>query len=122
MVLAFKERFVTPILEKKKIHTIREDKHSRWKCGRKIHMATGVRTAKYHQFGEGVCVSIQQFELIRKSDYMNESVVKVDGRTLSESEIQELAWNDGFNNLVDFWLWFSDGFEGKIIHWTDFKY
>lgn len=122
MILSFKEQFKEPILKGSKIHTIREDMHNRWKAGKIIHMATGVRTKKYNCFNEGICKSIQQIEIIRVSDYLNETIVKVDGRQLTVSEVQQLAWNDGFHNLICFWMWFSDGFVGKIIHWTDFKY
>lgn len=52
----------------------------------------------------------------------SKTIVKIDGRKLTEPEIQQLAWNDGFDNLVDFWMWFADGFKGKIIHWTELRY
>jgi len=122
MVIGFNPRFKEPILKKTKKHTLREDPHSRWKQGIKMHMATGVRTKNYNQFNEDVCKSTQKIEIIRTSDYLNETIVKVDGRKLTEPEIQQLAWNDGFDNLVSFWLWFYKGFIGKIIHWTDLKY
>lgn len=122
MVIGFKERFKSSILDGKKIHTIREDKSNRWQIGRIMHMATGVRTKKYSQFYEDTCKSIQRIKIIRTSDYLNETIVEIDGRKLTEHEVQQLAWNDGFVNLIDFWMWFSEGFEGKIIHWTDLKY
>lgn len=122
MVIGFKEKFKEPILKGAKIHTIREDAHNRWKQGRKIHMATGVRTKNYNQFYEDVCKSIQGIEITRVSDYLNDTIVTVDGRKLNLSEIQQLAWNDGFENLIDFWMWFNADFKGKIIHWTDFRY
>lgn len=122
MVIGFKERFINPILNKTKVHTIREDSHNRWKIGMKMQMATGVRTKKYNQFNEGICKSTQRIEIIRVSDYLHETIVNIDGRKLTESEVQQLAWNDGFDNLVDFWMWFADGFKGKVIHWTELRY
>lgn len=122
MVLGFKERFKQPILIGTKIHTIREDKQNRWREGRIIHMATGLRTPKYHCFRKDVCHGTQRIEIFQTSDYLNETIVKVDDRQLSQYEIQQLSWNDGFANLIDFWLWFSEGFKGKIIHWTNKKY
>lgn len=122
MIIAFKERFEQPILNNKKKHTLREDIHDRWKAGVIMHMATGVRTKKYNCFKEDICKSTQRIEIEHVSDYLNETIVKIDGRKLAEEEIQQLAWNDGFENLVDFWLWFSDGFKGKIIHWTELRY
>jgi len=122
MVIAFKEKFKEPILNKTKKHTIREDSHNRWKQGMKMHMATGVRTKKYNQFYEDTCKTIQQIEIEIISEYMNDAVVKVDGRKLTKSEVQQLAWNDGFLNLLEFWMWFAEGFKGKIIHWTELRY
>ena len=122
MILGFKPRFKEPILNGKKIHTIRVDKGNRWKEYRKIQMATGVRTKQYQQFCERCCHSTQTIEIIRTSDYLEKTIVKIDGRKLTQDEVQQLAWNDGFCNLIDFWMWFRDGFTGKIIHWTDFKY
>ncbi len=122
MILAFKEQFVNPILIGKKIHTLREDKTNRWKPDMSIQMATGVRTKKYNKFNDDTCNSIQQIEIQRTSDFFEDTIVKIDGRKLIEDEVQQLAWNDGFSNLVEFYLWFSEGFEGKIIHWTDKRY
>jgi len=122
MVIGFQERFKQPIIGKTKKHTIREDCHNRWKAGVKMHMATGVRTKNYNQFAEEVCKSTQNIEVRRTSDYLNETLVIVDGRVLSQAEVQQLAFNDGFVNLIDFYLWFSSGFSGKIIHWTELRY
>jgi uncharacterized protein YqfB (UPF0267 family) len=122
MILGFKKQFVPKILEGSKKHTIREDATNRWKEGRVIDMATGVRTKQYNKFTEQICTGIQTILIIRVSDELNQTIVNVDGRELSLDEIQKLAWNDGFENLIDFWLWFKDGFDGKIIHWTDLKY
>lgn len=124
MILGFKPEFQEPILKGTKIHTIREDKPNRWKAGNKIHFATGVRTKKYNQFKLGKCVSVQQIEITRPiwSEYLNDAVVKIDGKTLTQEQQQQLAYNDGFSNLLSFWLWFNEDFKGKIIHWTDFKY
>jgi hypothetical protein len=122
MVIGFKQRFIKPILEKTKIHTFREDIPDRWKEGKKMHMATGIRSKRYNQFYLSTCKSTQLIEIICPSDYMNETIVKVDGRELNQDELRQLAYNDGFDNLVDFWMWFTDGFNGKIIHWTDLRY
>lgn len=122
MVIGFKHRFVEPILARLKIHTIRKDNHNRWKEGMKMHMATGVRTKMYSQFNEDTCKSVQKIEIIRVSDDLNETIVKVDGRVLSDDEVYQLARNDGFENLIEFWMWFADGFKGKIIHWTEYRY
>ena len=122
MVIAFQKQFKDVILSGSKKHTIREDKHNRWKPGMKMHMASGVRTKDYNQFYEAVCVSTQKIEVIRTSDYLEETIIKIDGKILNQSEVQKLAWNDGFHNQIELFLFFSDGFKGKIIHWTELKY
>jgi len=58
MILGFKTKtkdgrytnFVEKIEKGEKIHTIREDKLNRWRAGRIIHAAVGVRTNEYRQF------------------------------------------------------------------------
>lgn len=122
MILGFKPQFVKPITTGSKIHSIREDKPDRWKEGNTIHFATGVRTKNYNNFKTDTCKGTQIIEIIWKSGYINDTVVKVDGKELTLEEKQRLAWNDGFVNLFEFYTWFSSDFKGKIIHWTDFKY
>jgi hypothetical protein len=125
MVIGFKEQFVEPILKGNKIHTIREDKHDRWKVGMAMHMATGVRTKKYNQFEVKKCTGVESIDLDPKSrkifiDAINNHTYC--GIELKEKEIMFLVKNDGFNSVDDFWDWFREPFYGKIIHWTDFKY
>jgi hypothetical protein len=136
MVLGFKEQFVDRILDGSKIHTIREDSKSRWKEGRVIQMATGVRTKKYNKFTEQFCLGIQKVEFkwtTHNKGLVNEGrsvKVFIDDRNVTnewfkdtdEMIVEVLAKNDGFENLVDFFGWFSEDFTGKIIHWTDLKY
>jgi hypothetical protein len=88
-----------------------------------IHPVVFNRSKNQFQFAPTIpCKSVQKIEIIRTSDYLNETIVKIDGRKLSEKEVQQLAWNDGFANLIAFWLWFQNGYTGKIIHWTNLKY
>lgn len=122
MILAFKERFKEPIIHGKKIHTIREDSGNRWRPGMKIHMATGVRTKNYNCFNESACLSVQDIQIKFPTEYINDMVVIVDQFVLPFKQVQQLAYNDGFEHVIDFALWFQDDFKGKIIHWTDLKY
>ena len=48
--------------------------------------------------------------------------IYVDGRKLEPEETFRLMTNDGFDSPEDFFEWFDEDFEGKIIHWTHFKY
>ena len=136
MILGFKPQFVEPILEGSKIHTIRRDEHDRWKAGKKIDMATGVRTKNYNKFAEKICVSTQTIEIKWKEaiedQFEGRSVrVFIDAKdvtlnwfddTTYDTVVDVLSKNDGFSTLRDFFTWFSEDFKGKIIHWTDFKY
>lgn len=113
-------RFVERIKSGKKIHTIREDKHERWREGMKIHFATGTRTPDYNQFEEGVCTGVQHIVIKDCGDF--NPIVLVDGRPLSNDALYLLATNDGFNNIQHFRKWFDSDFEGRLIHWTDYRY
>lgn len=123
MILGFKQQFEMPIKRGTKIHTIRQDKPNRWKPGMLIHFAKGVRTKNYINFQMGQCFSMQKIEIKYFQHGLGENVtVSIDGRKLQQSEVETLARNDGFDSFVDFFNWFNQDFEGKIIHWTDFKY
>uniref|UniRef100_A0A6M3KXB8 Uncharacterized protein n=1 Tax=viral metagenome TaxID=1070528 RepID=A0A6M3KXB8_9ZZZZ len=121
MILGFKEQFVKKIKSGYKIHTIRADKHGRWKEGNTIHFATGVRTKMYKQFGGGVCRGVQKIKISYKC--VRGITVWIDDKVLAQTvELQRLARNDGFNSLAEFVKWFNKDFEGKIIHWTKYRY
>jgi hypothetical protein len=135
MILPFKHQFVPKILDGTKKHTIREDKHNRWKEGRLIDMATGVRTKNYNKFTEQICTGTQKIEIIwreAKPDRLEgrSAMVFIDGINVTnhwfqdtdEMIVEVLAKNDGFDNLTDFFAWFSEDFTGKLIHWTDLRY
>ena len=127
MILSFRKHFRPLIESGSKIHTIRADPHARWAAGRKIHMATGVRTRKYHCFKEAVCVSVQVIKIHYHEDFLGSKErsfvnVIVDGEVLDGHAIDRLAINDGFKDTQAFYKWFDSEFEGRIIHWTDFRY
>lgn len=133
MVIGFKEQFKQPILDKVKIHTIREDKHDRWQKGLKMHMATGVRTPKYNCFHIAECTRVQR--IFMSYDWMlHISITGGDGAfgydELYQPEKLILALNDGFGSVEEMEDWFIPILEKeehqcksfKLIHWTDFKY
>lgn len=108
-----------------KIHTVR--KGNRWSVGKKIHFATGVRTSRYNQFAEGVCLGVQDVSInvgTRSIGIRDKDNFVVLGH---EDDVLEFARNDGFDDTYQFWSWFkhevgNDCFDGQIIHWTDFRY
>jgi len=133
MILSFKKQFKPKILDETKKHTIREDPHNRWKAGRKIHMATGVRTKLYNCFMKDVCRLTQRINIKWERGFNEKRISKIyiDGKIfaeeltigyLGEKELYRLAINDGFDTIKEFFEWFDEDFNGKIIHWTDIKY
>lgn len=135
------ERFPSLIKAGVKIHTIREDKHGRWKPGMKIHhwMYNPRHTFKnpypFCKDEKNVCVSVQKIIIVRRlpRPFMTHTQktdidVLVDGRHLSVAEIDQLAINDGLNNRFVMIAWFFPAnkkekwWRGKIIHWTNLKY
>jgi hypothetical protein len=131
MILGFHPQFVLKIKNGTKIHTIRQDKKNRWHDGMKIHFATGVRSKRYVQFQSGKCKSTQIIIIKhRKGDFPQKGIwidgvlrFSINGVLHNGTEFMTtLALNDGFKNYDDFFDWFDKDFEGKIIHWTDFRY
>jgi len=142
MILSFKKQFPwgkpmsfkEKILSGQKIHSIREDKKGRWKPGMSIHMAYGVRTKFYDCFcDKHKCKSTQSIKInhyptgypmiSREVIIDGELFYKLDGFSARGSErMEQLAKNDGFDSVEDFFQWFSRDFKGEIIHWTDFRY
>jgi hypothetical protein len=115
-----------------KIHSMRSDPKRRWKKGKLIHHATGVRTPKYHCFLQNECTGTQETEIKHyywKGNKVSTDVI-IDGRLVyhkgiivSDPEtIEQLAKNDGFDSVEDFFKWFDSDFSGVIVHWTDFRY
>lgn len=116
----FKEKTLTGI----KIHSMREDIHDRWQPGNSIQMAYGVRTTNYEQWNEGredlsVCVSTQKAQIKWKGF---DCTLTIDGRQLSQEELEQFAINDGFDDVVQFMAWFNKSKKYKIIHWTSKRY
>ncbi len=124
-----------------KIHTIRIDLKDRWKIGNKIHFVIDNRTKDRFQFAPVVLVNnIQNIMIVwsrTKKEELNGAVsvhvnkeeigscVFIDDILIESngfSNLKQLAENDGFDSVKGFFNWFNNDFEGKIIHWTDFKY
>lgn len=112
---------------KPKKHTIRQDSKNRWKVGMDIDFFIGVRTKNMFRFAPKVKVkSIQKIKITYDEEICDafccEPCVFIDDKPLHLNDYQELAINDGFDGAPEFFEWFSEDFEGKLIHWTDLKY
>lgn len=117
--------FVDKIKDGKKIHTIRTPRkgNTEWREGMDIHFATGVRTPDYNEFATGVCTGVQDIEIKNHSGPIGKTLlIYVDGWMLPKETAEELAINDGFDSLEQFFKWFDEDFEGRLIHWTDKRY
>lgn len=108
-----------------KFHTIREDKHNRWKPGVKIHPVINNRTKDRFQFAPAlVCTGVQLIRICHRF-VPYPPAVYVGGYLmdrLDDEQVHQLAINDGFPSVEAFFMWFNKDFQGKIIHWTDLKY
>lgn len=111
-----------------KIHTIR--KNNRFKPGMKIDFFVGLRTKNCFRFApRQPFVSSQQISIIHH--WNGYAHVLIDNKVYwgglktkneFENTITQLALNDGFDNVKDFFNWFDEDFDGFIIHWTNKKY
>lgn len=133
MLLTFsKTEFRNRIRSGIKVHTIRDDKHDRWKVGNKIHFWLGNPRntrgkTKPYQFGVG---QVSRVESIRMDfaipeDWQQDIVYIGDDIVLkSNDELNALAENDGFNNWDEMKHWFVNAdmqYFGKIIFWKNFE-
>lgn len=129
MILSFsKTKFIDRIKNGVKIHSIREDKGSRWMVGKKIHFWMGSprntrnKIQKPYQFGIG---EVENIKSIKIDFFCGGSIVMIDGMILQNiDELNQLAINDGFDNwdeMRDFFKQYDDPFVGKMIFWKDFK-
>ena len=110
---------------KPKLHTIREDKTNRWKEGTKIDFFINVRTKNMFRFAPVLpVVSVQEIKIVYDKVFgknIHPDVI-IDGVRLHPMKIDELAQNDGFDTIEEFFEYFNQDFKGKIIHWTDKRY
>lgn len=126
MLLTFtKPQFKDLIKQGIKRHTIREDKHNRWKVGMKIHFWLGnprnTRTKnKPHPFGEGVVSELAFIKIRPKNNIVKISYDQVNWGTFSDNQsLNDIAVNDGFENWEQMKDFFANDFEGKMIFWKD---
>lgn len=107
------------IIIKPKLHTI--CKSNRFKAGDNIHMVINNRTKDRFQFAPAIkCVSVQEIHVDSRCVLISNG--KNLFNPLNFREAEQLAINDGFESLPAFFEYFSDGFKGQIIHWTDLRY
>jgi len=114
----------TPFVdEPRKIHTIR--KGWRWKPGMFIHFAHGVRTKNYNCFFHGTVKTVQGIIIYTDCHQIRVATKGVDNsyffdyQHLQDEQVKQLALNDGFDTVEDFWKWFTVDVKGQIISWKE---
>lgn len=129
-----------------KVHTIRLDKNNRWRKGVLIHFFINARQKNMFQFAPVLpVISTQDIEFRYKENsaavtcldikfdrictifidgkFYGDAYLMNNGKVISSSyTIEKLAKNDGFEKADDFFAFFNEDYNGKIIHWTDLKY
>lgn len=116
-----------------KLHTMRTDEKDRWKAGIDIHFYINNRTKYMFQFAPVItCVSTQKVEI----KYMDLTMPKgekrpslrIDNRIVygvdgyDDGTMTQIAINDGFDSVDDFFAYFNTDCVKKLIHWTNLKY
>jgi hypothetical protein len=114
---------------KPKIHTIRDDKHDRWKPSKLIHFEQwtdkAYKSKCYHFAPLAPCVGVQKIRIELIGSHKHKDLgasVFIDDIFQYMDQIEKLAQNDGFKSVDDFFKWFNKDYSGKIIHWTDLIY
>jgi hypothetical protein len=117
-----------------KFHTMREDKKDRWKAGTKIDFFINCRQKDMFRFAPVLpVVSTQKVEIMWFNtfgtnvarvfiDDKSFACVKFEKEMIVTGKMLQLAQNDGFDTIEDFFAYFNEDFKGKIIHWTDLRY
>ena len=132
MLLTFsKQEFPTLIKSGVKVHTIRNDKHNRWKVGMKIHFWHGNPRntrgkVKPYQFAMGEVSRVENIiiDFAIHEDWQSDIVyIGADITLKAEGELNALAVNDGFENWIEMKKWFANPdsqYSGKLIFWKNF--
>ena len=113
---------------KPKLHTIRRDVHNRWKQGMLIDYFINARKKNMFRFAPRIHAFSKQRILMTYLPQCGLGFrVSINGRELVEDEVEQLAFNDGFEAVEDFEDYFisqmqENQYSGKIIHWTNLKY
>lgn len=117
MLLTFsKKEFVERIKDGSKIHTIREDKHDRWKVGNSIQFWSGnPRNVKSNPFPFGTGF-VKKVITISISSKRNEVYIDWE-RYIDIVTLEQLAKDDGFENWEEMKKFFPEEFFGKLIFW-----
>lgn len=113
-----------------KIHTIRSDKKNRWNKGKIIHFkywegrpfhSNNVTFAPIiHCTGKERIIIVHPDKGTTK--FHPYVIIGEEHIFFGDKRLHELAVNDGFDNVYEFFKYFDEYYEGFIIHWTNKRY
>jgi hypothetical protein len=122
MLLGFKRRFAPFVEEGSKTHTIRATRKIPPRVGEMCHCYVDPRQKTMRLLGRWPCVRVEE---ITVKMFGAAVLVTIQDNLLDNSEMNELAWRDGFrgrsrcqafSEMMDFWAGRLP-FHGQIIHW-----
>lgn len=121
-----------------KLHTIRKDEKNRWRPGTKIDFFINCRQEDMFRFAPVLpVVNTQEIKIKYTKSSNNTDLIYVEvfgvnnwkclGTYNPETKdyygnLLQLAQNDGFDTIEDFFTYFNKDYTGKIIHWTNLRY
>ena len=120
-LLGFKAQFAGPVERREKRQTIRA-KVNGHVIGRPIQLYTGLRTKACRKLvaDDPVCTSIEGIG-IKPPGHGWLGQVILDGLSLTQAQIADMARLDGFDDVAAFFEFFrqpeGDAFEGFLIRW-----
>lgn len=121
----FQKRFVVPILNHTKKHTIRATRRHPDKVGNIAHLYTGLRTKNAQLLGRFPITRIEDIEIRESKLHCRDGCVAdtqvfIEDIQLSLGERETLARLDGFENFTDMAAFWKGRlpFKGEIVHWN----
>lgn len=98
-----------------KRQTIRPERKRPTAPGDTLYLYTGMRTKLCRKLRQELCTSVDVIVI-------DITTIKVNGRYLPYSEINNIVWDDGFGDEIDDFFDFFEGnyglpFEGRLIKW-----
>lgn len=114
----FQARFVEAILDGSKMQTIRRRRKRPTRSGDVLKLYTGMRTKQCRLLKVADCTSVVPIKI-----FPLYHVVKLDGRVLSAMEEGLFATRDGFEDVNEFYLFFTRysydvlSNELEVIYW-----
>lgn len=107
-----------------KFHTIRRDPDNLWKAGMDIQLVIHQGTQDEFQFAPPIkCQTVQRIQ-IDYSKLINTDgpAVFIDYELVDKETLVQLALNDGFPTVSDFFYYFNEEFSGNLVHWSNLTY